>query len=225
MAGPVQTPNRATTTNPQRSSKRIAHKAPLGWLPWLALLLIALLLAGAIAALLALRDDDDSATPSSTASKAGTSSGASSGTSPVTSTQLTAVAAAALVGGGGASPTGATADALKREAGTAGTVLFASDSAAIDTSGMRVIAAAASGLEKAGIKTVEVVGYTDVIAGQPVNATLSQQRADAVAEALQALLPGLTVTTSAKGETDPIAPNTTEQGRQQNRRAAILARS
>lgn len=33
----------------------------------------------------------------------------------------------------------------------------------------------------------------------------------------------MTVTPSAKGQADPVAPNSTRQGRAQNRRAAIVA--
>lgn len=213
MTTPVQTPNTATTTKPERSSKRTARKAPLGWLPWLLLLLLALLIAGIVAALLASRDDNSSSSTRSTTSSAST---------------LGAVAAGALVGGGGA----AAADAATasgsatgtREAGTAGTVLFAEGGATLDANAQRVIAQAVTNLRRAGVRSVEVIGYTDVVAGQPVNAPLSQQRADAVAAQLKKSLPGVTVTTSAQGEADPIAPNSTEQGRQQNRRAAIVAR-
>ncbi len=43
MSQPVQTPNPATSTRPERSSQRVARNKPLGWLPWLLLLaLIAL---------------------------------------------------------------------------------------------------------------------------------------------------------------------------------------
>lgn len=60
------------------------------------------------------------------------------------------------------------------------------------------------------------------------NDDLSQQRADAVAHKLRSLLgSSVTVDTEAKGQEDPIAPNTKSDGsdnpagRQQNRRAAI----
>ena len=38
MTTPRPTPNPATSTHPERSSKRVAHKKPLGWLPWALLL-------------------------------------------------------------------------------------------------------------------------------------------------------------------------------------------
>lgn len=38
-----RTPNRATSTRPERSSRKVAHKKPLGWLPWAAAGSLALL--------------------------------------------------------------------------------------------------------------------------------------------------------------------------------------
>ena len=54
---PTRTPNPSTTTRPERSSRRVAHKAPLGWLPWLLLGLIGLLVAGALLLINAVDDD------------------------------------------------------------------------------------------------------------------------------------------------------------------------
>lgn len=102
-------------------------------------------------------------------------------------------------------------------------MLFAENSADVDADGQKVVDAAVSSLKQAGVKTVEVRGYTDVIAGTPVNVSLSQQRADAVARLLQSALPGVQVTTRALAERDPVADNSTDAGRQQNRRAAIVA--
>ena len=48
MATPTPTPNSATTTRPERSSKRTAHTSPLGWLPWALLGLLALLVAAVL---------------------------------------------------------------------------------------------------------------------------------------------------------------------------------
>ena len=82
-------------------------------------------------------------------------------------------------------------------------MLFASASATIDSDGERVLTAAAATLKAEHATTVSVVGYTDVVAGQKVNDALSQQRADAVAAKLRALLPGVTVSISAKGSVRP----------------------
>ena len=54
---PTRTPNPSTTTRPEKSSRRVAHKAPLGWLPWVLLGLIGLLVAGALLLINAVDDD------------------------------------------------------------------------------------------------------------------------------------------------------------------------
>lgn len=239
MTTPQITPNPATRTRPTRSSQRVAHKKPLGWLPWLLLLLLLLLLALVGYAVSQADDNSDvAAQPASTAAAnpdpntttsgggAGAGAGAASGAA---GNAVAAAAAGALVGGAGIPPSAAKAGTAAggsggaRAAGTAGTVLFAEGSAAIDANGKKVIATAAVNLKRAGASKVAVIGYTDVVAGAPVNGPLSQQRADAVASTLRADLPGLAVTSSAKGQSEPIAPNGTPQGRQQNRRAAIIA--
>jgi len=102
-------------------------------------------------------------------------------------------------------------------------VLFAAASRAIDANGNKVIAQAARNLKTSGAKRVEVRGYTDVLSGPKVNTPLSRQRADNVASALRALVPGVTVTPVGKDTADPVAPNNTAVGRQQNRRAVIVA--
>ena len=57
MTTPRPTPNPATSTHPERSATRVAHKKPLGWLPWALLLgLLALL---ALVFLIINADDDD----------------------------------------------------------------------------------------------------------------------------------------------------------------------
>ena len=57
MTTPRDTPNPATSTNPERSSKRVAHKKPLGWLPWAALLGLLALLALVFLIINAIDDD------------------------------------------------------------------------------------------------------------------------------------------------------------------------
>lgn len=244
MTAPRSTPNPATTGRPERSSTRVARKKPLGWLPWALLALLLLLGLAALLALLAANDNEDAASPAvatrapaPTASlptarpSAGPSTGAvpapTGGAAAGSTPNLAGLSATALVGGGAvaAGPASAQTTALTgtRESGTAGTVLFPQGSAEIDAEGQKVIAAAVTGLRAAGARTVTVNGNTDVIAGDPTNDPLAQQRADAVAAALRTQLPGVTVTTAAFGQDRPIASNDTADGRQQNRRAAIVA--
>jgi len=261
MTEPTRTPNPGTSSHPERSSRRVAHKSPLAWLP-LALLLLLLLLLALIAFAIAAANDDDGkgrrtvtapgpsatsgpasgggATPSGAAAPTG---GAPTGGAPAGGTTGSGAAAlrgplkGALVGGAGLAPAaaGSTGGATRTRGGTtatgarapgsAGTVLFAEGSSAIDSNGQKVIRAAAAALKAAGAHKVEVIGYTDLVAGQPVNKALSAKRARAVAAALRTELgSGVTVTSSGRGEQDPAASNGTRKGRQQNRRAAILDR-
>ena len=240
MTAPQRTtPTPATTTRPERSSQKVGRKTPLAWLPWALLGLIALLLALTFLVINAVDDDgpegaggdrlgqvsgsDGSGVNGSNSSSGGSGTAGASGQGA-----FAAINQRALVGGGAlpAAPVGRTAgaQALAAAPGTAGTVLFAESSADIDRAGSQVIATAAASLRTAGVRSVEVIGHTDQIAGAPVNDNLSQRRADAVAGALRAALPGVQITTSARSQNEPIAGNDTEEGRQLNRRSVIVGR-
>lgn len=79
---------------------------------------------------------------------------------------------------------------------------------------------------------VAVDGYTDAIGSDSVNGPLSQQRADAVRDALRAKLPGTTVqfTSTGHGKADPVAPEKNPDGtdnpsgRARNRRVTVSFR-
>ena len=166
----------------------------------------------------------------------GAAGGSGTGSAAGGSGTGSAAGGAARVGGGGVAATAATGieagtasgssaakGAGSAAAGTAqGTVLFASDSAALDAGARQVLAAAAARIKAQHPSKVTVTGYTDVVGGQPSNIGLSLQRAEAVASVLRTEL-GSTppVTAAAKGQADPVASNSTEGGRQQNRRASI----
>ena len=60
--------------------------------------------------------------------------------------------------------------------------------------------------------TVTVVGHTDSVADDAHNQTLSEQRATAVADYLTSKLPSLNVQSSGKGESEPVASETNEDG-------------
>ncbi len=102
-------------------------------------------------------------------------------------------------------------------------MLFASNSARLDAGARQVIAAAAARIKAQHPSSVAVTGYTDVVGGTPTNTGLSQQRAEAVASVLRTELGagGAAVTATAKGQSNPVATNSTAAGRQQNRRAEI----
>ncbi|HEV7401436.1 MAG TPA: OmpA family protein [Chthoniobacteraceae bacterium] len=71
---------------------------------------------------------------------------------------------------------------------------------------------------------VLIEGHTDSKGKPSVNLDLSEKRAVAVREYLKkrADLSGINFTTRGLGETKPISPNETEEGRQQNRRVEIV---
>jgi outer membrane protein OmpA-like peptidoglycan-associated protein/uncharacterized protein YidB (DUF937 family) len=66
---------------------------------------------------------------------------------------------------------------------------------------------------------IEIAGHTDNVGDEAANMTLSQQRADAVRQALvdDGVSPAMLVA-KGYGETRPIAPNDTDDGRYRNRR-------
>ena len=71
--------------------------------------------------------------------------------------------------------------------------------------------------------TVQVIGHTDSDGDAAYNIGLSQRRANAVADILQA--GGVTfdrLTTIGRGEEEPIASNLTAEGKAQNRRVEIV---
>lgn len=117
MTQPVDTRNRATSTQPERSSRRTAHKSPLGWLPWALLALLALIAAVVFLVINAIDDDGPSGPAGDTLGQAsdgsgangddGSASGAAAPTSaatrpPTPTSGSTAGAAAAAQPGAGA---------------------------------------------------------------------------------------------------------------------------
>ena len=66
---------------------------------------------------------------------------------------------------------------------------------------------------------LEISGHTDNSGSADANRTLSQRRADSVKQYLISLgCPDSTITTKGYGADQPVAPNTTEQGKAKNRR-------
>jgi outer membrane protein OmpA-like peptidoglycan-associated protein len=72
---------------------------------------------------------------------------------------------------------------------------------------------------------VRVYGFTDAQGSAGANKELAQQRADAVKAWLQSNgVDAARISVNAIGESQPVATNSTEEGRQQNRRVEIVAR-
>lgn len=72
-------------------------------------------------------------------------------------------------------------------------------------------------------RTVAVEGYTDSVRSEDYNLRLSQRRADSVKSFLTGQGSSATrLTTSGKGEIDPVAGNDSATGRQQSRRVEVV---
>ena len=106
-------------------------------------------------------------------------------------------------------------------------VLFDFDKAELRPDAAPSIAKAAELLRSYPQAPITVVGHTDGKGADAYNDALSLRRAQAVAQALQAQT-GREATTQGMGKRQPVAPNTTPdgrddpQGRQRNRRVQIL---
>lgn len=81
----------------------------------------------------------------------------------------------------------------------------------------------AASMQKNPDTNIMVVGYTDNTGSDTYNMNLSVRRAAAVKSSIVANgVSGSRLTTQGKGETEPIADNSTEAGRTQNRRVEIV---
>jgi outer membrane protein OmpA-like peptidoglycan-associated protein len=78
-------------------------------------------------------------------------------------------------------------------------------------------------LNKYSDTTIKVVGYTDSTGSETYNQQLSEQRANSVKNALVVQnVQASRITALGMGESNPIADNATEGGRQLNRRVTII---
>lgn len=100
-----------------------------------------------------------------------------------------------------------------------GKINFEPGSATIDASALGTVDDIASILKRCGDIPLEIRGYTDSQGRETMNAALSQSRAESVLNELRARSV-LTASFTARGlgEADPIADNSTEAGREANRR-------
>ncbi|EOV8838754.1 OmpA family lipoprotein [Cronobacter dublinensis] len=101
-------------------------------------------------------------------------------------------------------------------------VTFDSSQANLKPAGANTLTGVAMVLKEYPKTVVNVVGYTDSTGGQALNMKLSQQRAESVASAL--ITQGVAanrIRTSGMGPANPVASNSTEEGKAQNRRVEI----
>jgi outer membrane protein OmpA-like peptidoglycan-associated protein len=101
-------------------------------------------------------------------------------------------------------------------------VLFAKDSSRLSSSARSRIVVIAAEIKQQAVKKVRVFGFTDDLGSSAHGDVLSQQRANAVQAVLADELPStVTFETRGFGERRPVASNTTETGRRENRRVEI----
>ena len=80
-----------------------------------------------------------------------------------------------------------------------------------------------AGQLRGGAGKVSIEGHTDSQGADAANMALSQRRAEAVRRALEdAGLPSARLSAGGRGETVPVADNTTAEGRARNRRVEII---
>ena len=106
-----------------------------------------------------------------------------------------------------------------------GNVTFGTDSAAISGSFYGTLNNLAQSFNQYDQSTIEIVGHTDNTGPYQHNMTLSQRRAQSVADYLRNQgISGNRMNVRGVGPDQPVADNTSAQGRQQNRRVEINLR-
>ena len=103
-------------------------------------------------------------------------------------------------------------------------VFFDTGKTILSEKGKADLCAAASQAEGTSNALLLVVGYTDSVGDEDYNQTLSEKRASRVINYLQQVCkwkPYRMLTPTGMAESDPLADNSTEEGRAQNRRVSV----
>ena len=101
-------------------------------------------------------------------------------------------------------------------------VLFSSGSAVIEPEFLDVLGISAQFLQLSDQTTITITGHTDSAGDEQSNLELSQARVDAARQAMIARGGDAErITAIGRGESEPIADNSTAEGRQQNRRVEL----
>jgi outer membrane protein OmpA-like peptidoglycan-associated protein len=101
-------------------------------------------------------------------------------------------------------------------------ILYPFNSTEILPAGKTNLQALANSLEKYPNSDILIVGHTDSVGTDAYNLDLSERRALAASAYLQSLgVPASRLQTAGKGESEPVQPNDTEEGRARNRRVEI----
>jgi outer membrane protein OmpA-like peptidoglycan-associated protein len=104
-------------------------------------------------------------------------------------------------------------------------VLFDFDKSTLKPQATQSLASIVQQLKSDPSLRADIVGHTDSVGTEEYNMGLSERRAKAVSTHM--VRNGIAATrlnVSWKGETQPVAPNTTEDGRSRNRRVEITVR-
>ncbi len=102
-------------------------------------------------------------------------------------------------------------------------ILFDVNKTALKTAATTNLQNLAASMQQNPDTNIMVVGYTDNTGSDTYNQNLSVRRAEAVKSSITANgVSGSRLTTQGKGESEPIADNSTEAGRSQNRRVEIV---
>jgi outer membrane protein OmpA-like peptidoglycan-associated protein len=101
-------------------------------------------------------------------------------------------------------------------------LLFPYDSDVLQPAARTNLVELANSLKKYPDSQLLIVGHTDDTGSDSYNMGLSQRRADAAAAFLQSQgIARSRIQTSGKGESEPVATNLSDEGRQQNRRVEV----
>ena len=103
-------------------------------------------------------------------------------------------------------------------------LLFDFDSDVIKPTAAANLQELARSLNKFGNSNILIVGHTDSQGDDAYNMSLSQRRANSASAYLQSQgVPSTRISTSGRGEAEPVASNDTEAGRSQNRRVEVAS--
>jgi OOP family OmpA-OmpF porin len=103
-----------------------------------------------------------------------------------------------------------------------GTALFDFDSADLSAAGRSELDGLIAKVKgNSDIGAIKVVGHTDSLGPAEYNQSLSERRAASVQSYLQTSLSTVDIMSSGMGELEPVADNSTETGRQRNRRVEV----
>ena len=107
--------------------------------------------------------------------------------------------------------------------GLSGKVLFGSDVDSLNTQSTEIVERIGKALHGAGIERVRVDGHTDTSGKEAYNEQLSLRRAKSVGKVLTNIgMREENVRLRGLGSAEPVASNTTNAGRTENRRVSIV---